>query len=266
MTSWQEHTPFAMFLVDVLRPRIFVELGTHLGDSYCSFCQAVVELSLPASCYAVDTWTGDEHAGSYGEEVLTDLRAHHDPLYGSFSELLRMRFDAAAPRFADGSVDLLHIDGCHTYEAARHDFDTWRPKLSKRGVVLLHDTARRIDGFGVWRLLEELATERPVLEFTHGNGLAMVLVGDEPAEELLPLTALAGHELAALRALFAALGAGVRRAGELQRAPADAADAAFDAQLRGLGTRLATVERDVRGLNASPVLRLARWMGGHREK
>lgn len=77
-SAWAEHVPFAMFLVDLLRPRTIVELGTFSGVSYCPFCQAVKEPGLDTGCYAVDTWKGDPQTGFFGPEVLEDLKRHHD--------------------------------------------------------------------------------------------------------------------------------------------------------------------------------------------
>src|SRR6266446_2396889 len=105
VTFWHGHVPFAFWCVDVVQPRIFVELGTHKGDSYCAFCQTVHKLGLPTACYAVDTWQGDQHVGVYGEEVYETLQRYHDQRYGAFSRLVRSTFDEAIEYFADGSID-----------------------------------------------------------------------------------------------------------------------------------------------------------------
>jgi GT2 family glycosyltransferase/glycosyltransferase involved in cell wall biosynthesis/SAM-dependent methyltransferase len=206
-SAWWSHVPFAHWLVAASRPRLFVELGTHTGVSYTTFCEAVRNTGCGARCYAVDTWQGDAHAGAYGEEVHDDLRVFNEARYGSFSELIRARFDDALVYFADGSIDLLHIDGLHTYEAVKHDFESWLPKLSDKAVVILHDTNVKRDDFGVYRLFGELGQHYPTFEFSHGFGLGVVAVGVDAPQSVLDLCAVKQPErIATLRDRFAFLG------------------------------------------------------------
>jgi glycosyltransferase involved in cell wall biosynthesis len=204
--SWRQHVPFAMLLVDILKPRTLVELGVHYGDSYCAFCQAIAELRLGTLCYGVDTWKGDPHASFYGSEVLADLAAHHDSLYGGFSHLIQSTFDEAAQHFPDGAVDILHIDGYHTYEAVKHDFETWLPKVSPRGVILLHDINEKQRDFGAWRVWDEVKVRYPHFEFLHSHGLGLVAVGERPPEELSWLFEADDEKAAAIRNFFFCLG------------------------------------------------------------
>jgi glycosyltransferase involved in cell wall biosynthesis len=187
-SAWVGHIPFALWLIWALKPRTVVELGVHTGNSYCAFLQAVHTLGLDTRCFGVDHWRGDPHAGHYDDEVYHQLRAYHDPLYGTFSTLLRSSFEEAVQYFSDGSVDLLHIDGFHTYEAVSADFQAWLPKVSSRGIALFHDTNVRERGFGIWKFWEELTSRYPHFEFLHGHGLGIVYLGSEPLTA--PLKAL----------------------------------------------------------------------------
>jgi hypothetical protein len=205
-TAWAGHIPFAMFLIGALRPQLFVELGTHRGASYCAFCQAVESVKAGTKCFAIDTWQGDAHAGEIEQEVLLKLKKHHDPLYKDFSRLVQSTFDNALNLFADGSIDLLHIDGFYTYEAVRHDFETWQPKMSKRGIVLFHDTTVRERDFGVWKFWDEVKQNRPHFEFSHAHGLGVLFVGKDVPEDWQFLFAADEKQIAVIRNFFLALG------------------------------------------------------------
>jgi hypothetical protein len=254
VTSWHAHTPFAFWCVEALRPRLIVELGTHRGDSYSAFCQAVERLRLPTRCYAVDTWRGDPQAGGYGEEVFEEFRAYHDPRYGRFSRLVRTTFDEAAGHFEDRSVDLLHVDGYHGYEAVRNDLETWIPKLSPSAVVLFHDVNVREGDFGVWRLWEEVSAEHPSFAFDHGHGLGVLLWGPEPPEAARQLASSGPEEVVAIRELFSRLGAAAAAQGRLR---------VCEAQRREAEEALRSVEAAARDREAHLAAEVSRLASAH---
>jgi hypothetical protein len=206
-SAWTEHIPFAFWLIESLKPNLFVELGTHYGLSYFTFCQAIQKARLKTTCYAVDNWMGDEHAGFYDGTVFDFVKTINEA-YSSFSTLKHLTFDEAISFFDDQSIDLLHIDGLHTYEAVKHDFETWLPKISAKGIVLFHDTHVTERGFGVHKLWEELIQHYPSFEFTHGFGLGILGVGKNIPGKLAKLfkTASAPEIQTAIQRAYERLG------------------------------------------------------------
>ncbi len=140
-SAWIRHIPLAFFIISYFKPKIFVELGVFHGVSFISFCQAIKEQGVQCKAYGIDTWLGDEHAGLIEDGVFEKLQHLVKKDYGNYAELIKTTFDESADRFENGSIDLLHIDGFHSYEIVKHDFDTWLPKMSENGVVIFHDIA-----------------------------------------------------------------------------------------------------------------------------
>jgi glycosyltransferase involved in cell wall biosynthesis/predicted O-methyltransferase YrrM len=111
-----------------------VEIGSYLGASTCFL--AAGARSRTGKVYAVDTWTNlamSEGSKDTYQEFLKNtepLREWIVPLRGFSHEV--------ANSFSE-KIDLLFIDGDHSYEAVQTDLKAWLPKVRDGGIVAFHD-------------------------------------------------------------------------------------------------------------------------------
>jgi hypothetical protein len=221
-SGWLEHGPFAFWLVEQLRPKLTVELGTWNGYSFACFCQANKELGLGGRVIGIDSWRGDEHVGKMrkaGDAMYEDVLAYTTNNYAGIGELKRMFFSEALAHVEDGTVELLHVDGRHYYEDAKEDHTTWIRKLAPAAVVLFHDTQVRHENFGVYRYWPEVSAGQPALEFEHGHGLGVLQHGKLAAGPLADLLALPADspKRADVKSIYARLGWGINERWEHER-------------------------------------------------
>lgn len=193
-SSWWQHVPVAHWIISEIKPKTVVELGTHYGVSFFAFCEAAEANSPDTFIYAVDTWEGDVQSGKYGENVLKRVKEHWTKNHKRNSRLIKSKFENALGYFGNGQVDLLHIDGLHTYEAVKNDYETWEEKLNDKSIIMFHDINVRENDFGVWRFWDEVKKRNNYMsmELLNGHGLGILYKKCheeklEEAKRLIPL-------------------------------------------------------------------------------
>ena len=175
-SSWWEHVPIAHWLVERTKPEIIVELGSHYGVSLFSFCEAAEKYSPSTFVHAVDTWEGDKQAGYYSNIVYNQVSEHRKKYHTERCNLIRSTFDDASNYFSDKTIDIIHIDGLHTYDAVKNDYLVWNKKLKNGGTILFHDWNVRTGDFGVWKLWDEIKNDNQYhyIEIPSGYGLGII--------------------------------------------------------------------------------------------
>ncbi len=172
--SWHGHVFFARDIIQWTRPKIIVELGVHKGDSLFAFAQSCTEVRHSASIVGIDHWRGDEHAGPIGDAIYDQVHCTTREHFDKLVELRKCTFSEALNHFADESVDLLHLDGLHSYDSVCKDFEDWFPKLKKDGIMLLHDISSQDPNFEVGKFWNELKGRFRNTYFEHSQGLAVL--------------------------------------------------------------------------------------------
>jgi predicted O-methyltransferase YrrM len=171
-------------LAKSLKPEVCVEIGSARGKSACFVGLALAE-NTKGKIYAIDphtktTWNDDDSVDTIDiirrNIALLDLEDR--------VEIVRKTSEDAAQDW-NRKIDLLFIDGDHSYDGVRRDWELFSPHLSEFGVAVFHDTAWDIDpiswsqynreDMGVPRFVEELRrTGYPVMTFPKDCGVSLV--------------------------------------------------------------------------------------------
>ena len=162
-TAWKDHITFAQWIVKRKNPEVIVDLGVDWG--YSSFCFALPKIG---HVYGIDSFEGDEHAGMHNtyEYVLEKQKE----LELDNITFIKGYFEEVAKTW-DKPIDILHIDGFHTYEAVRSDYKNWSKFVKDDGIILFHDTMVFDKNFGVHKLFQEIKLSKTNFRFCHGLGV-----------------------------------------------------------------------------------------------
>ncbi|QKY22030.1 class I SAM-dependent methyltransferase (plasmid) [Halolamina sp. CBA1230] len=126
-------------LVEKERPKSVLEIGTAKGGSFYIWSRhldsvnRLISLDLP----------GGRFGGGYDEQKTEIFRefspsknmdfvrtdSHQSATYDEVSDLV------------DDGIDFLFIDGDHTYEGVKQDFEMYSELVSEGGIIALHDIA-----------------------------------------------------------------------------------------------------------------------------
>ncbi len=141
LTSWQipsEFTGMVRWAAEQ-KPACILEIGTAQGATLLTWCRMatkkVISVDLP----------GGIHGGGYPavKQKLYQEFLHDRPKVSltciqddSHAEKTRQKAETA---LAGDKLDILFIDGDHTYEGVKRDFELWSPLVKPGGHVVFHD-------------------------------------------------------------------------------------------------------------------------------
>lgn len=130
-------------LVDKQEPKTVMEIGTANGGTLYTWCryletvESTISLDLP----------GGRFGGGYPAQKMELYRtfdndnqlhfirgnSHNDETFE------RLRSEMVNDQVTDGEIDFLFIDGDHTYDGVRQDFEMYSELVADDGIVALHD-------------------------------------------------------------------------------------------------------------------------------
>jgi len=166
-SAWKGHRLFAEWLVKKMNPDTIVELGVDYGFSSFVFANALKNnfASNHQKVYGIDLFEGDSQTGFRNtyETVIKKIKNYNV----NHLELIIGDFESISKKW-EKEIDILHIDGYHTYEAVKSDYNNWSRFVKNDGIILFHDVC--VPDYGVKDFFKELDNK---LYFKHSAGLGV---------------------------------------------------------------------------------------------
>jgi len=177
-SAWKGHFEFAIWLIKKIKPEIIVELGVDYGHS--TFALAAGKYG---TIYGIDCFEGDIQAGYRDTfEIVHEMKNKliNEGLINDNLNFIKGYFSEVAKSF-NKDIDLLHIDGLHSYEAVKEDFYTWISKTKTNGIILFHDVVSYPDTVG--RLFNEIPFSK--YYFSHSAGLGIMCENSDLLDKIM---------------------------------------------------------------------------------
>lgn len=152
--------------VSDIQPKVIVEIGVHLGHSLKVWQDAF----MPEILIGIDNESNPTLEEYLNTGVLQASMARfdsHDPGCVRMIEFL----------LGGRKIDFLFIDGDHTYEGVKQDFETFKPLVAKGGIIALHDAAETDNSsVEVNRYWQEIKNKKSELCQIDGTGVGIYYV------------------------------------------------------------------------------------------
>ncbi len=154
-STWRGHIEFAIWLVYLFQPfnpldndlskPIIVDYGVYSGIS--TFSWAALNIG---TIFGID---------------LTENNIEISERYSQLTNFKILTVNSAL----NEPIDILHLDGLHTYDVVQHNFETWWPKVKENGIVIFHDIFAFPDTVG--KFYSELPYEKIYMNHSGGVGI-----------------------------------------------------------------------------------------------
>lgn len=119
--------------------RLGAEIGVHRAAYSTAILSEIPDVHLhcidPWEVYAESRFTKnaqDRHYAVAMDRLKPYIKEGRATVHKDYSENVY-------PKFKDGELDFLFIDGLHTFDACALDLIHWSPKVRKGGMVAVHD-------------------------------------------------------------------------------------------------------------------------------
>lgn len=139
-----------------------IEIGSYVGDSTEIFAKHFSRV------YAIDPWQNgydDSDAASF-QHPMSTIEDQFNKLCEKYSNIVKIKDKSSlvAGQFVDKSVDVVYIDGIHTYQGCRDDIELYKNKVKTGGLLCGHDYQSRFPG--VIRAVDEFRKPDKIFEDT----------------------------------------------------------------------------------------------------
>ena len=138
----KDEGPLLYSLAKNVKKGCIVEVGSWKGKSTVWISWAIKDTKKNIPFYAIDPHTGSEEHQIGKKKVWTFDEFKTNIKNGKVTRVVKplVMTSEEAVENVKGPVAFVFIDGDHSYEAVKKDFEIWYPKVMMGGTMAFHDT------------------------------------------------------------------------------------------------------------------------------